>query len=228
MPVLFLALFFSFEPMPNDVLPPEVLNYAALHTTEESPVLKEINEETANSHPQAHMLSGHVQGRVLSFISKLIQPRYILEIGTFTGYSALCLAEGLAEGGELHTIDINQEDADTALKNFTKAGHNKNIILHVGNAKDIIPALNKEWDLVFIDADKVSYTDYYELVLLRLSQKGLIIADNVLFHGQVLKEPIAGKNAIAIDFFNKHVAADPRVEQIMLTVRDGLLLIKKI
>jgi predicted O-methyltransferase YrrM len=174
------------------------------------------------------MLSGHIQGKFLSFISKIIAPKYILEIGTFTGYSALCLLKGLSGDGELHTIELRREDADTALKYFKAADNNNLITLHVGNAKEIIPGLPYEWDLVFIDADKTSYIDYYELVLPRLSKKGVIIADNVLFHGQVLDEPIRGKNALAIDEFNKHVTNDSRVEQVMLSVRDGLLLIKKI
>jgi predicted O-methyltransferase YrrM len=150
-----------------------------------------------------------------------------LEIGTFTGYSALCLSEGVVKGGELHTIEIRQEDAETALKNFKRSPNNNFITLHLGNAKEIIPKLPFSWDLVFIDADKTSYIEYFELVLPRLSEKGVIIADNVLFHGQVLEEPINGKNAIAIDAFNKHISNDSRVEQVMLTIRDGLLLIKK-
>ncbi len=201
--------------------------YAALYTSPEDSVLQTINEETVKNHPQAQMLSGHVQGRFLSFISKIIQPKYVLEIGTFTGYSALCMAEGLAADGELHTIELRQEDADTALKNFKAAQKNNCITLHVGDAKEIIPTLPHEWDLVFIDADKVSYIEYFELVFKQLSKKGVIIADNVLFHGQVLVSPIKGKNAIAIDLFNKHVADNPEADQVMLTLRDGLLLIKK-
>ncbi len=213
--------------MPVEIISSLVENYITRYTSNESSVLRKINEETVRNHPQAHMLSGHVQGRFLSFISKLIQPKYVLEIGTFTGYSAICLAEGLTDDGELHTIELRQEDANTALRNFNETGYNKRIILHVGNAKEIIPDLQFEWDLVFIDADKVSYIEYYELVLSRLSKKGVIIADNVLFHGQVLDEPVKGKNAIAIDSFNKHVTNDSRVEQVMLSLRDGLLLIKK-
>lgn len=213
--------------MPSEVISPSAENYAALYTSPEDPVLYLINKETVKSHPQAHMLSGHVQGRFLSFVSKMIRPKYILEIGTFTGYSALCLAEGMSAGGELHTIELRQQDADTALENFKAAQKNNIITLHVGNAKEIIPTLPHRWDLVFIDADKVSYIEYYELVLKQLSEKGVIIADNVLFHGQVLEEPVIGKNALAIDAFNKHVINDTRVEQVMLTIRDGLLLIKK-
>ena len=213
--------------MPYEIVSPVAEAYADQHTSPENSFTSRINEETVKNHPDAHMLSGHVQGKFLTFISNLIQPKYVLEIGTFTGYSALCLAEGLEKGGQLHTIEIRQEDADTALKNFKIAEKNNIITLHVGNAKEIIPTLPYKWDLVFIDADKVSYIQYYELVMKQLSEKGIIIADNVLFHGQVLQEPIKGKNAIAIDAFNKHVINDLRVEQVMLTIRDGLLLIKK-
>lgn len=203
-------------------------NYIQQHTSPEDELLRKINKETIENHPHAHMLSGHIQGKFLSFISQIVQPKYILEIGTFTGYSALCLLKGLSADGELHTIEIRQEDAGTALKNFKEADNNNLITLHVGNAKEIIPGLPYFWDLVFIDADKVSYIDYYELVLPRLSEKGVIIADNVLFHGQVLDDPIKGKSALAIDEFNRHVTNDSRVEQVMLSLRDGLLLIKKI
>ena len=213
--------------MPVEIILPSAEAYTAKHTSPENAVMHLINEETVTTHTDAHMLSGHVQGKFLTFISQLIQPKYVLEIGTFTGYSALCLAEGLAEGGQLHTIEIRREDADTALKNFITAKKNNIITLHTGNAKEIIPTLPYQWDLVFIDADKVSYIEYYELVLKQLSKKGVIIADNVLFHGQVLEEPVKGKNALAIDAFNKHVTGDPRVEQVMITIRDGLLLIKK-
>ncbi len=213
--------------MPSEFISSLAENYAALYTTPEDSALQTINEETVKNHPQAHMLSGHVQGRFLSFIGKIIQAKYILEIGTFTGYSALCLAEGMAADGQLHTIELRQEDADTALKNFKAAKKNNIITLHVGDARDIIPTLPHQWDLVFLDADKVSYIEYYELVLKQLSKKGVIIADNVLFHGQVLEAPVKGKNALAIDAFNKHVTNDARVEQVMLAIRDGLLLIKK-
>ncbi len=211
---------------------PEIIShaaeeYAALYTSPETPSLNQVNKDTIKNHPQSHMLSGHVQGKVLTFLSAILQPKYVLEIGTFTGYSALCFAEGIKPGGELHTIELREEEAKTASKNFKVAEKDNTIILHCGNAKKIIPTLPYLWDLVFIDADKISYIDYYELVLPRLSEKGIIIADNVLYHGEVLDDRITGKNARAIDSFNKHVANDVRVEQVMLTVRDGLLLIKK-
>ncbi len=201
--------------------------YAAEYTSPEDDVLKEINEQTNLYHQHAHMLSGHVQGKFLSFISIILQPAHVLEIGTFTGYSAICLSEGLQKDGALHTIEIREEDADVARRNIGRSKNATLIHLHVGNALDIIPVIPVEWDLVFIDADKTGYIDYYEMVVPRLSEKGIIIADNVLFHGHVLKEPVAGKNAKAIADFNNHVANDPRVEQVLLTLRDGLLLIKK-
>ena len=200
--------------------------YAKQHTALLDTVLAEIETDTLANHPHAQMLSGHVQGKVLEMISKMIQPKRILEIGTFTGFSALCLAKGLQDEGVLHTIDIRKEDAATAKKYFQKAGV-QNIQLHLGDALQVIPVLNETWDLVFIDADKVNYINYYELTLPMVRKGGWILADNVLFHGEVLEEKIPGKNAKAIHAFNAHVANDKREEQVMLTVRDGLLLIQK-
>lgn len=200
--------------------------YAEQHTSPDDALLQQIQRETMQ-HQHAHMISSSVQGKLLSFISTMIQPENILEIGTFTGYSALCLAVGLSETGSLHTIELRADDAKTALSNFSKSKKNKQIHLHIGDAKEIIPNLEAEWDLIFIDADKTSYVDYYELVVPRLSKKGMIIADNVLFHGQVLEDPISGKSAKAIAAFNAHVLLDNRTEKVLLTVRDGLLLIKK-
>ena len=201
--------------------------YAQQFTTPDNALLQSIQASTLLNHPHAHMISGPVQGQLLSFISGMIQPQYILEIGSFTGYSALCLANGLTDSGALHTIELREADAETAALNFSKSTRNKQIHLHIGNAIDIIPCLNFEWDLVFIDADKTAYIDYYELIVPRLSKKGMIIADNVLFHGQVLENPVTGKNAKAIQAFNEHVQADERTEQVLLTIRDGLVLIKK-
>lgn len=193
----------------------------------EDELLTEV-EEFTNRHPHSQMLSSPVQGKLLETISRLLQPRRILEIGTFTGYSALCLAKGLAPDGVLHTIELRKEEADTARNYFSKTLQKNQIVLHEGNALDIIPVLDEQWDIVFIDADKVSYIDYYELTLPKLKPNGLLIADNVLFHGEVLEENIKGKNAKAINGFNEHVAKDKRVEQVMLTVRDGLLFIRKL
>lgn len=201
--------------------------YAESFSSAEDEFLKEVTDFT-NDHPHAQMLSGHVQGKLLETISCLLQPKRILEIGTFTGYSALCLAKGLTADGELHTIELREEDAKTAQSFFSKSLYNKKIILHTGNALDIIPKLRGPWDIVFIDADKVNYINYYELTLPQVKQNGLIIADNVLFHGEVLEESIKGKNAKAIHAFNIHIENDKRVGQVMLTVRDGLLLMRKL
>jgi predicted O-methyltransferase YrrM len=168
-----------------------------------------------------------VQGKFLQIFSSILQPAYILEIGTFTGYSALCLAKGLKSGGELHTIELREEDASVARANFNRSNMADRIILHTGNALDIIPKLNHPWDLVFIDADKPGYIDYYKLVLPKLRSGGVILADNVLFHGQVLEETIKGKSAKAIQLFNEHVRRDESVENVILTIRDGLMLIRK-
>ena len=201
--------------------------YASLFTSPEDELIHRVYTYTMDTHPHAHMLSGPVQGRFLTILSCLLQPQRILEIGTFTGYSALCLASGLKDKGVLHTIELREEDAATARSYFQQSSQYGKLALHVGNAMDIIPTLREEWDIVFIDADKTGYIDYYELILPGVKQNGLIIADNVLFHGQVLEEPITGKNAQAIHSFNLHVQNDDRVEQVLLTVRDGLLVIRK-
>lgn len=202
--------------------------YVAAFSSEEDDLLAEIAKYTMQSHPLSTMLSGHVQGKILEILSCLINPKYILEMGTFMGYSALCLAKGLQPGGELHTIELKDEDANTAQGFFSKSFNNNKIVLHRGDAHKIIPTLKNEWDIVFIDADKVSYIDYYELTLPALKKNGLVIADNVLFHGEVLKNNITDKNAVAIHEFNQHVANDNRVQQVLLTVRDGLSLIRKL
>jgi predicted O-methyltransferase YrrM len=173
------------------------------------------------------MLSGHLQGQFLEIISKLLQPRRILEIGTMVGYSTICLAKGLTPDGVLHTIELREEDAAIARRHFEQAGLAQQVQLHVGNAIEIIPKLEESWDLVFLDADKTGYASYYQLILPRLRTGGLLLADNVLFHGEVLKEEVKGKNPKAVQAFNELVAADERVEKIMLTLRDGLFLIRK-
>lgn len=211
----------------TDIVNPLAEAYATTFSSLEDDVLKKINDDTLKNHPHAHMLSGHLQGQLLTFLSHIIKPKYVLEIGTFTGYSAICLAKGLQENGELHTIEIRDEDAQTAMSNIRLSGLDNLIFLHVGNAISIVPTLPHKWDMVFIDADKEGYIDYYELVVPNLAENGVIIADNVLFHAQVLEDPIKGKNAKAIHAFNQHVKNDTRVQQVLLTQRDGLLLIKK-
>lgn len=202
-------------------------DYSSSFTTALDNVLQKIYDDTMANHPEAHMISGPVQGKFLEFISSLLQPKYILEIGTFTGFSAICLAKGLKQDGELHTIELREDDANTAWKNICSASMRQKIHLHTGDAREITKQLNYAWDLVFIDADKTSYITYYEEVLKRLNKRGWILADNVLFHGQVLEEKIDNKSAIAIAQFNDHVLKDKRTEQVFLTIRDGLLLIKK-
>lgn len=210
-----------------ELINPVAESYAKRHSSVLDHILTELEARTLLHHPHAQMLSGQVQGKFLQLISCMIKPKRILEIGTFTGYSALCLSSGLQENGVLHTIELREEDALTAKGYFQKAGVEKKIQLHQGDALSIIPSLKEEWDLVFIDADKVNYLNYYELTLPKVKSGGWLLADNVLFHGEVLQEPVSGKNARAIDEFNKHVSQDERVEQVMLTVRDGLLLIQK-
>lgn len=191
-------------------------------------VMQENERFTREQHPMSHMHSGLLQGMFLEMLSRMIQPLRVLDIGTFTGYSALSLCSGLQPGGILHTIEIRPADASVASSFFEKAGVAEKISLHIGDAMEIIPTLQEPWDIVFIDADKVRYIDYYELTLPLVKPGGWVIADNVLFHGQVLEDDIKGKNAKAIHAFNEHVAADGRVEQVMLTIRDGLLLIRKL
>lgn len=201
--------------------------YSDVFTTPADPLLQLILDETRTTHPKAHMLSGEVQGQFLSMLSCLKKPMCIVEIGTFTGYSALCLAKGLDPKGKLYTLENRTEDAQTADRYFKQSKFAHQIELLIGDAKELIPTLPNEIDVVFIDADKTGYIQYYEMVLPKLAKGGIIIADNVLFHGEVLAETISGKNALAIHAFNEHVKNDPRTSQVLLTVRDGMLLIQK-
>jgi caffeoyl-CoA O-methyltransferase len=201
--------------------------YAKQYTSALDNVLQEIEDYTLANHPHAHMLSGHVQGKVLELFSKMIAPKRILEIGTFTGFSALCLAKGLQAGGKLVTLELREEDAATAKNYFAKAGMEDSIQLLTGDALQIIPTLQENWDLVFVDADKVNYINYYELTLPSVKSGGWILADNVFFHGEVLEENVKGKNAKAIQAFNEHLKNDDRIERAMLTIRDGLFLVQK-
>ncbi len=211
-----------------DIVHPIAEKYIERFSSPHEVLLQPILTETYATHPHAHMLSGSVQGKFLQMISHMLKPLKVLEIGTFTGFSALCLAVGLQNGGILHTIELREEDAAVSQRNFDKSEYAHQIKLHIGNAKEIIPSLDEAWDFIFIDADKTSYFEYYELTLPALKKGGFILADNVLFHGQVLEDTISGKNAMAIHAFNEHVANDPRTEQVILSVRDGLSLIRKI
>lgn len=173
------------------------------------------------------MLSGAVQGKFLEMISRILQPSRILEIGTFTGYSALCLAKGLANDGKLHTIDIREEDARKAREYFDRSTYGSKIVLHVGDALNIIDELEETWDLVFIDADKENYIPYFNRVFPKLNTRGLILADNVLFHGQVLEEEIKGKSARAIQEFNDYLLSRQDIDRLLLTIRDGVMMVMK-
>lgn len=211
-----------------EMVDPRAQAYAETYSSPMDPLLEEIAVYTAAHHPEAHMLSGPLQGRLLALVSELLQPRRILEIGTFMGYSALCLAAGLGPEGRLHTIELRDEDADRAVGYFRRSKWGERIILHRGNALAILPTLEEVWDIVFIDADKSGYSEYYRQVLPRVRPGGLVIADNVLFHGEVLGAAASqGKSAKAIQAFNEMVRADESVEKVILTVRDGLFFIRK-
>jgi len=203
----------------------KIEQYAELHTSNEPYYLEELNRETQQKVLMPRMLSGHLQGRILSMLSKLKQPKRILEIGTYTGYSALCLAEGLVKEGKLHTIDRNEELAGIVNKYVALAKMEDKIELHIGNALEIIPTLNEKWDIVFIDADKDNYVNYYNLVIDKMDSGGLIIADNVLWSGKVLNA--SDKNDFetkTLKKLNNLVKNDARVSNILLPVRDGLLI----
>ena len=201
--------------------------YAEKYSSPEDALLHEINQFTQN-HPDAQMLSGHLQGKVLEMLSCMIRPKRILEIGTFTGYSALCLAKGLTEDGLLHTIEIKEAEAVKAREFFARSPYASRIILHLGSALDIIPALEESWDLVFIDADKPAYVEYFNLVLPKLRKNGFIFADNIFFHGQVLEQEVKGRNAKGIKEFNEYIQQRKDIEKVILTLRDGLFLIRKL
>lgn len=211
-----------------ELIHPSVEQYAEQFSSAEDPLLKEINEYTTRNHPEAIMLSGHLQGKLLEMVSCMIRPRRILEIGTFTGYSALCLAKGMAEDGRLHTIELREADALIARSFFDRSNWAGRIISHTGNALDIVPKLAENWDLVFIDADKPAYIQYFNLVFPQVRKNGFIFADNIFFHGQVLGEKVTGKSAKGIKAFNEFIKERTDIEKLVLTVRDGLYLIRKL
>lgn len=204
--------------------------YCELYSSEETTVLKQLNRYTHANVLQARMISGHLQGRVLSAISHLLKPENVLEIGTYTGYSAICLAEGLAANGKLITIDVNPEIETQAIHFFKEAGFENKIQLIIGDAYQVIRTLPKDFDLVFIDADKKSYDAYYELVLTYLKPGGFILVDNVLWSGKVIdeKELQSDKDTQTLHAFNQKIKNDKRVEKVLLPIRDGLYLIRKL
>lgn len=211
-----------------DTVPDELGAYAESFSSAEPELLRRITRETHVQVTQSHMLSGNLQGRFLSMISRIVSPLRILEIGTYTGYSAICLAEGLAPGGSLDTIDHDDELTERAAGYFREAGLSGTIVQHTGEALDILPFLPGPYQLVFLDADKINYERYFELIIDKVSPGGVILADNVMFHGEVfLPHERRGLNGKAISAFNKRIAEDERLEKVMLTLRDGLFFIQK-
>ena len=208
---------------------PEALDeYVVAHSEAEPELLQQLTRETYQKILQPIMLSGPYQGRVLSMISKLKNPKNILELGTFTGYATLCLAEGLQEHGEIHTIDVNEELVDFQRKYFNKSAYGHQIFQHLGNALDVIPTINKMFDLVFIDADKPNYVNYFHAIIDKLNSGGIIISDNVLWHGKVI-EPLDVKDTStkAVLDYNTLLKEDPRIETVLLPIRDGLTISRK-
>lgn len=202
--------------------------YILDHIDTEDEVLRELDRETHLKVPGARMLSGHLQGQVLTLLSKIIQPNRILEIGTFTGYSAICLAKGLKKDGKLLTIELDDELENLAKKYFNKAKLEKKIVQLIGPALEIIPNLNETFDLVFLDADKREYVDYYNLLIDKIRSGGIIIADNILWSGKVLEKPADGdEQTRGIIEFNKQIKNDSRVEKVILPLRDGMTVIRK-
>lgn len=203
--------------------------YIEQFSTDEDEILSRVNRETWLKVLNPRMVTGKVQGKFLQFISQMTQPEYILELGTFTGYSAICLARGLKPGGQLHTVEKNDEVLIYAKNNFVSAGIEDKIVSHLGDAKEIIPSLDFRWDIVFLDADKINYLVYYKLLIDTLKPGALIIADNVLWNGKVLEE-IEEKDidTKAIHEFNEFVQNDNRVENVIIPLRDGLTMIRKI
>lgn len=210
-----------------DFIDPKLLAYSERHTTAESDLLKQINRHTHANVMMPRMLSGHMQGRILSMFSHMMKPKLILEIGTYTGYSAICLAEGLAPDGKLVTIDINEELEDIVRKYFRESPYADKIDYKIGNAVTLIPELKEKYDIVFIDADKENYSRYFDLVIDNVNLGGIILADNVLWSGKVL-DAKPDKDTRAILDFNDKVSKDSRVESVLLPVRDGIMMLRKV
>lgn len=210
-----------------DFIDKDLLNYVESNSQNEPQLLKELNRETHLKVLNPRMLSGSYQGRLLSLLSKIISPKSVLEIGTYTGYSALCIAEGLDKNGIIDTIDINEELQEIQNKYFKKSGFKKQIYQHVGNALDIIPKIDKCFDLVFLDADKENYPDYYNLVIDKIVSGGILIADNVLWSGKVIDKKDSDLTTIKLIEFNNLVQNDKRVETMILPIRDGLSICRK-
>ena len=212
-----------------DLIDHTIEAYCEAHTSPESELLYRLNRQTNLETVNPRMLSDQLQGLFLTFISKMLRPERILEIGTFTGYSALCLAEGLTDTGELHTIEVNVEYEDRIREYFSQSPLGKQIILHIGDALQVAPKLDMTWDLVFIDAEKEDYLSYYEAVLPSVRKGGFILADNVLWNGKVVQEAVGNdRDTRAILAFNDHVQNDNRVRNLLLPFRDGIMIIEKL
>ncbi|MDZ4844862.1 MAG: O-methyltransferase [Chitinophagales bacterium] len=205
----------------------EINAYCEAFSKPQAEVLRELERETHLKMLYPQMLSGHLQGKFLGMISAMLKPKAILEIGTFTGYSAICLASGLSDDGVMHTIEAEEELENTILRYFKKAGLEKKITLHIGKAAEVIPTLNMQFDLVFIDADKESYPTYYDLVFDKVRKGGLIIADNALWSGKVLNEKQDAETQ-GIHTFNQKALNDNRVENVLLPLRDGVMIVRKL
>lgn len=210
-----------------DFLPKELSKYAEEHTNEASELLTRIERETHLHVLKPRMISGHMQGRILSMLSKMIAPQSILEIGTYTGYSALCLAEGLNPNGELVTIDKNEELESKNRQYFHESPFNSNIKYLVGDALELITSLSQSWDLVFIDADKVNYSNYYDLIIPSVPSGGYIIADNVLWSGKIIDSSAVDEDTESLRLFNQKVQEDQQVENVLMPLRDGLMIVRK-
>lgn len=209
----------------NPTIQEEWISYALDHSSPVPQILRDLEKETHQKILQPRMLSGPLQGRLLSFFSKLIQPNKILEIGTFTGYATLCLAEGLQQEGEIHTIDCNEELVDIQQHYFSKSRYSSQIHTHLGKALNVIENINGPFDLIFIDADKVHYESYFELVLPKTRSGGLIISDNVMWSGKVLEKANSkDESTYALQHYNEKLKKDPRVTTVLLPFRDGLTL----
>ncbi|MBC8399720.1 MAG: O-methyltransferase [Flavobacteriales bacterium] len=212
----------------NNFIKTGILEYSEINSQEEPSLLKELNRETHLKVLNPRMLSGAFQGRLISLISKLINPKKVLEIGTYTGYSALCIYEGLNEKGVIHTIDKNEELVDIQKKYFTKTGDVEKFIQHTGTALDIIPKINETFDFIFLDADKENYINYFNCIIDKLNKNGVILADNVLWSGKVIDKNQQDETTKILRKFNDIVNNDCRVETILLPIRDGISIIRKI
>lgn len=205
----------------------ELESYILDHIDPEPDLLRRVNRDTHTMCLYSNMCSGHLQGRLLKMLTRMIRPMRILELGTFTGYSALCFAEGMPEGAELHTIEINDELADFIQQHFDRSEWADRITLHIGDASEIIDRIGGKWDLVFIDANKRNYIDYYDMIIPKVRPGGFVIADNTLWYGKVSDSSCHDAQTLGILKFNDHVGLDPRVEKVILPIRDGLTIIYK-